>query len=52
MGVPTQHPEQALDDIWICPAGGNQWTRQHTVPFSTLDRATASELLRDLGSCF
>ncbi|MDG6108578.1 DUF4132 domain-containing protein [Dactylosporangium aurantiacum] len=52
MGVPTQYPEQVFDDVWICPAGGNQWTRQHAVPFSTLDPATASELLRDLGSCF
>ena len=51
MGVPTQYPEQSLQDVWICPAGGDQWSRQHPVPFSVLDPATASELLRDLGSC-
>ncbi|MEV0134639.1 DUF4132 domain-containing protein [Dactylosporangium sp. NPDC050688] len=51
MGVPAQYPEQSLQDVWICPAGGDQWSRQHTVPFSVLDPATASELLRDLSSC-
>ena len=51
MGVPTEHPQQSLH-IWICPDGGDQWSRKHTVPFSALDPATASELLRDLNSCY
>ncbi|GAA3195983.1 hypothetical protein GCM10010532_013730 [Dactylosporangium siamense] len=51
MGAPTEHPQQSLH-IWICPDGGNQWSREHAVPFSTLDPAAASELLRDLNSCF
>ncbi|WP_327004173.1 DUF4132 domain-containing protein [Dactylosporangium sp. NBC_01737] len=51
MGVPAERPQQSLDDIWICPEGGDRWSREHTVPFSTLDPASVSELLRDLESC-
>ncbi|MEU0558439.1 DUF4132 domain-containing protein [Dactylosporangium sp. NPDC006015] len=50
MGVPGEHPEQSLE-IWICPAGGDQWSSERTVPFSALDPVSASEILRDLGGC-
>ncbi|MET7418725.1 DUF4132 domain-containing protein [Dactylosporangium sp. NPDC005555] len=51
MGTPAEHPEQSLT-IWICPAGGDQWPRERTVPFSALDPVSASEVLRDLGACY
>ncbi|MEV0563143.1 DUF4132 domain-containing protein [Dactylosporangium sp. NPDC050588] len=50
MGVPGELPEQSLE-IWICPAGGDQWSSERTVPFSALDPVSASEVLRDLGGC-
>ncbi|MFF5231768.1 DUF4132 domain-containing protein [Dactylosporangium sp. NPDC000521] len=50
LGVPGEHPEQSLT-IWICPAGGGQWPRKPTVPFSAVDQVSASEILRDQGEC-
>ncbi|GAA3295579.1 hypothetical protein GCM10020218_076870 [Dactylosporangium vinaceum] len=50
LGLPNEHPDQHLADIWICPAGTNPWTSDRTVPLATLDAASASELLADLES--
>jgi hypothetical protein len=47
LGVPKEHPEQVLTDIWIRAAGGG-WADAHTTPLGTLDPVLASEILRDL----
>ncbi|MEV6929060.1 DUF4132 domain-containing protein [Dactylosporangium sp. NPDC051485] len=50
LGVPGEHPEQHLADVWICPPDADPWGRDRPVPFSALPAATASEVLRDLSS--
>ncbi|WP_426503823.1 DUF4132 domain-containing protein [Dactylosporangium sp. McL0621] len=45
---PDHHPDQRLRDVWICPAGEDPGSAAHTIPFSALDAAAASELLADL----
>ncbi|GAA2337840.1 DUF4132 domain-containing protein [Dactylosporangium salmoneum] len=50
LGVPEEHPQQHLADVWICPPGADPWGRDRPVPFSALPAATASEVLRDLSS--
>jgi hypothetical protein len=51
LGAPGDHPEQRLADVWICPADGDAWAAERTVPFGLLDAASASEILADLESC-
>ncbi|MFI5910168.1 DUF4132 domain-containing protein [Dactylosporangium sp. NPDC051541] len=50
LGLPNEHPDQHLADIWICPPDTNPWTTDRPLPFSSLDAASTSELLADLES--
>ncbi|HTJ32724.1 MAG TPA: DUF4132 domain-containing protein, partial [Dactylosporangium sp.] len=51
LGSPGHHPEQEFSDVWVCPAGGESWGDERGVRLGDLDPVSASELLRDLGSC-
>jgi hypothetical protein len=51
LGVPAQRPEQRLRDIWIAASAASRWSEERSVPFSTVDSASASEILNDLESC-
>jgi hypothetical protein len=48
LGMPKVYPQQAFEDIWICPEDGDPWRGEHTTPYGVLDAATASEIIRDL----
>ena len=49
VGEPAMFPEQRITDVWLKRPGDSWWgPSRGGAPFGSLDRVTASELLRDL----